>query len=302
MIEIQILGKDRGVGVLCLPGAPGGDRNRCLRQNDTSIGQRARDSVAEEGVEDALAVQVIHHLVGPAQQTTGPKNRSIETFDFVGEEHLGRSAQGAVGHAEVPSAQCVVHHFPDLHDVLWIRPSLTVDLHAKDDSFVGVPIASGGVGRGGIVGRWDTAARAAFGIAKGPGIDEDPTPADETPINVARLIKERLPVGLNQGEQPLLGFEVARRFGDVPSDEAVGVLLPVVARDQLEAGHLVGIARHSRAGVFAKDETEEVTEHPSQTHITGLSENIESLAFVDVENPIVQRWAINLFDGRYHLI
>ena len=120
----------------------------------------------QECVEDGKRGEVIHHLVGPREQPGGSQNRTLDAVGkVVGEPHLRRSAQRAIGHAEVASAEGVVDHLADFHDPPRVRPRFAIDDHTEHDV---VRVEPRGVRRrlhGRVVDRGDAVAEA-LGLAK----------------------------------------------------------------------------------------------------------------------------------------
>ena len=149
---------------------------------------------------------------------------------------MSRSAQRAVRHGEVASAERVVDHLADFHDLAWVGTSLTVDDNTKDDSVVAEP---GGLVSGlglGVVGGRDAVARVVGGVERAI-VDEHATPGHEPPVDRGAIGEERFPRWFDGGVDVALALEVVRWSGDVPRDQGVGDLVPNrEARSEFFAG------------------------------------------------------------------
>ena len=226
--EAAVLRNDRRVGVGGLPFAPRRCDDRHRLEHNTRLTQRTRQCVAEERVEHRSGDQVVHHLVRTREQSGRPQDGSLDAVGHsVGEVGLGRTTQRAVRHPDSPSAECVIDHLVDLHDVPRVGTRLTVDDHGEDDAVVGVPAAAGRIGDGRVVECRNAAEGAWIRITQRAVVDTNSTPTDEAPVDVAvGVIEELSPAGLDERVQPRLVVDVSGRGGRFPGEEAVGCRLP----------------------------------------------------------------------------
>ena len=86
-------------------------------------------------------------------------------------------------------------------------------------------VAAGRAGRDGVVCSGDAVA-AVVGHVECPVIDEYAAPADQAPIDVGAIFKERLPLGFTNDVGVAFVCQIIRWRGDIPTHEVVGGEVP----------------------------------------------------------------------------
>ena len=184
--------------------------------------QWAAVGCASERVEDRVRVEVIHDLVRTGQQTRGAQDGTFEAVrKVIGEPHLGRTAQRAVGHGEVASAEGVVDHLAHFHNRTRVGTSFAVDDNAKYDRIVSRPSRFGSSQHRRVVDRWNAVA-GIIGPVEGPIVDQDTAPGHDAPVEHGVVGHQRFPCGFDGGVDVALAGEVVGRLWDVPANERAG--------------------------------------------------------------------------------
>ena len=262
----QFLDQHGRPGVQFLPSAPIRGDDRGLLEPKFLLRQRPGHRRAQKRIEHRKRLDVVHHLVGPDQQPRRAQDGPPDPFGQpVGEIGLRRTAERAVGNAQVPAAQGVVDHLAHFHDAARIGPVLPIHPDPENDVPVLEPCRVFGAAHLGIVGGGNAVARLVRRVVRAV-VDQHAAPGNVPPVDIA-FDEDLVPAGHHGREYGALYPQIVGGRRNVPRNEMIGDGSPMIADGRADPQQPRGGVAQFIVQAARSDEAHQIGDEPDDAGV-----------------------------------